>query len=726
MDGGPLGASLAGDGLVTNNGTIRTKSGTVGAAYVRVSITNSAAGTVQLDGKTFVGGPGFTKRSITNHGLLLVASDSVVFHDSALTSLPGSTLHAPGRLTLLHSMFTQAGGSLTGNAVVLRDGSTLDDSAGSGSFTLEPGSAPNILKGTVPSGQTVTVLGTAEGDAVASLDDSSIVNNGTLQLDSSAATRAVTITGGTIVNNGTLAVRQGMGGPRRLWVEVSNSGTLDVAATTLINANTRFVNSGLLTLGDDVDLPFSNNGGFTNTASGTLAVTVNTATGVSTVRDMTNAFLDGTLEVRTIGPPLIGASFTPIVADTLTGTFAKVTYGDPPYQAVYSSTAASLISVRPPARFVPVNPARILDTRTGNGAPAVRLPASGTIHLTVAGRGGVPATGASAIALTVTGVDSSPGFVTVWPTGESRPTTSNLNTTRPGQTAAVQVIVPIGTDGKVSLYAYGGGDLLSDVAGWYQTSDAATSGRFNALAPSRLLDTRLGTGGATGRRGPGVSTAVAVAGHGGVPASGASAVVLSVTAVDSSPGWVTVWPTGQTRPTASNINTDFQGQTVAAHVMVPLGAGGSISLFTSGGGHLIVDVVGWFTDATAASGTHGLYVPLSPERQLDSRTGLGVTSAGRRQAKSTTGLILGGADGIPSTGVSGVVASVTAVQADPTFLTAWAGGSSRPLASNLNVTLPGDIVANLVTSPVGPAANANLYTEASTHLIVDTFGYYQS
>ena len=52
--------------------------------------------------------------------------------------------------------------------------------------------------------------------------------------------------------------------------------------------------------------------------------------------------------------------------------------------------------------FHPLTPQRILDTRTGLGAPGARLGPGGTLSLQVAGAGGVPASGARAVVLNMT------------------------------------------------------------------------------------------------------------------------------------------------------------------------------------------------------------------------------------------------------------------------------------------------------------------------------------
>lgn len=132
--------------------------------------------------------------------------------------------------------------------------------------------------------------------------------------------------------------------------------------------------------------------------------------------------------------------------------------------------------------FVPVAPARVLETRPGvpggtadglaNGVG--RLGADATLPLQIAGRAGVPTSGAGAVALNVTAVDpSSASFVTVSPAGASRPSASNLNLA-PGRTLPSMVIVPLPADGRIDLYHFAGTtDLAVDVLGWFPGAPAA-------------------------------------------------------------------------------------------------------------------------------------------------------------------------------------------------------------------------------------------------------------
>ncbi len=245
----------------------------------------------------------------------------------------------------------------------------------------------------------------------------------------------------------------------------------------------------------------------------------------------------------------------------------------------------------PGSGLLPLVPDRLLDTRTGNGAPAQRLRAGRTIDVMVAGRGGVPASGADSVVLNVAAVaPSGRGYVSVWPSGQRRPLVSNLNYER-GRNVPNLVVCKLGTDGAVSLYASGGDlDLVADVVGCF-TADGA---RMMPVTPTRLLDTRRGQGARSGPLTAASEIELVVAGVGGV-ASNARAVVLNVTAAEAtSDTYVTVYPNGVGRPTASTLNVTAGG-TIANLAIAKVGSGGRVRLYNHlGATHLVADVAGYF------------------------------------------------------------------------------------------------------------------------------------
>jgi hypothetical protein len=198
-----------------------------------------------------------------------------------------------------------------------------------------------------------------------------------------------------------------------------------------------------------------------------------------------------------------------------------------------------------------------------------------------------------------------------------------------------------------------------------------------------------------------------------------SAVVLNVTATETdSGGYLTVWPSGAAQPFASSLNYERAGETVPNHVLVPVGADGRVLLFTSAGTHLIADVAGYFTDASAPDSTVGLFVPVTPTRMLDTRYSFG----GLRE--SAQDLRFAGVGPIPSNDTAAVVANFTVTQPDGVgYGTVWPAETPQPLASNLNYEFAGQTRANLV-SVAAPIGRVRVFTNTPTDLIADVAGYY--
>ena len=177
--------------------------------------------------------------------------------------------------------------------------------------------------------------------------------------------------------------------------------------------------------------------------------------------------------------------------------------------ATAADAGAALVALPPQAR--------LLDTRTGIGAAPGAVAADGDVVLQVAGRGGVPGD-AVAVALTVTATGASAaGYVTVWPAGVERPTASNLNVERAGQTIADGVVVPLGHDGQVQLHAQSSTDLVVDVTAYWRPAAGARGGRFAPVTPARVLDTRSGVGAPLRPLADGEVLEVPLAGRGGLP-----------------------------------------------------------------------------------------------------------------------------------------------------------------------------------------------------------------
>jgi alpha-tubulin suppressor-like RCC1 family protein len=406
---------------------------------------------------------------------------------------------------------------------------------------------------------------------------------------------------------------------------------------------------------------------------------------------------------------------------------------NPPTAPINFRAGANALLVAVPAkpplpttnRFVPLPPARILDTRNGLGAPRQAVAAGTEIVLQVAGRGGVPPTGAMAVVLNVTADQAAgAGYVTVYPADvTTRPEVSSLNLVRADQTVANLVTVQLSADGAVRLFTTVATELLADVAGYYTPAAAATAGRFVAVNPQRMFDTRSTSG--LRKLGANERISVALRAVAPIPPTGVSALVLNVTVANAGgAGFATVWPSDIPLPTVSNLNVDSVGQAIANQVIVPLSADGKVSFYSSDGADIIADVAGYFTDASAPAASTGLFTPVVPGRVFDSRSGT-PSKLGPAFAARTAVVAVNGRGNLPAATMSAIVINLTATDTGaPGYVSAWPPTLVQPNVSTLNWSDSGDTVPNHATVRVGPDGKVSFFASTTTHLLADSAGWY--
>ncbi len=422
-------------------------------------------------------------------------------------------------------------------------------------------------------------------------------------------------------------------------------------------------------------------------------------------------------------------------------------FGPAPETTTAGPLIALVAGTAPAPGLSPIPPNRILDTRSGI------TPETGPLEPGIVRSLAFPAD-ITAVALNVTVTEAAvPGFVTVFPCDgphalsapDRPPLSSNLNYGT-GQTVANAVIVGTGVGAApsnpdtraawVCLVSQERTHVVVDHTGSFLQPGEGDG--YSPLDPVRLLDTRDGTG----RTAPGLIPAdsfieVLVSGRGGVPVTGATAVSLNVTVTGTTgDGFITVWPCGRSRPGVSNLNAaaPAPGQTAftrANMVIVPIGAGGRVCLYTQGAAHLLADVSGWFGPAAT-----GGFVPIDePERLFDSRLEpSGLLTPVARSGPATTDRLLGNTGvSIPvtrrdsSTGlvIDALVMNVTVVDnVAEGFLTAYPCGTNRPVASNLNFDPP-RVVPSLTIVKYG-APGVCLFPSQDTHALSDLMGYFTS
>ncbi len=363
-----------------------------------------------------------------------------------------------------------------------------------------------------------------------------------------------------------------------------------------------------------------------------------------------------------------------------------------------------------------IAPKRLFDTR------GAQLSAGETVEVTIGGTTGIPAAASAAIVNITATEPQRPGYVSAWPSGADRPLASVLNVNADDHSVAGATAVRLGDRGRLSLYSQFPTELVVDALAYFRSAAAPVAGgRIVPVSPFRLFDTRPDQP-APGPKGyvePGNTIRVSVAGAGGLPDEGIAAIIMNLTATESRrDGFITASPTGIDRATTSNLNLSGTDDTAANLVVVPIGDLGRIDLFCHAGAHLLGDVLGYVTDENAEPSTSGLFVPLSPRRIFDTRSGGAKPGAG-----DTTSVKLLGEAGLPSEGVAAVLLTVTATESDgPGYITAW-GEGARPDTSTLNLRAAGETRANATLVAVTAGAEMSMYLHIGAHLLADVAGY---
>jgi hypothetical protein len=241
----------------------------------------------------------------------------------------------------------------------------------------------------------------------------------------------------------------------------------------------------------------------------------------------------------------------------------------------------------------------VLDTRNANGTlggPSIQGNTSRSFPIPSSSCG-VPGN-AAAYSLNTTVVPQGQlGYLTAWPTGQTQPVVSTLNSLD-GTILANAAIVPAGTNGAVSFFASNTTDLIVDINGYF--APPGTGGlNFYTAAPCRLVDTRNPTGSLGGPVMSAGSTRSfpLPSGTCQLPtlAGTAQAYSLNMTVVPQEHilGYLSMWPAGGPQPLVSTLNA-LKGQVVANAAIVPAGTGGSISAYATNATHLIIDTNGYF------------------------------------------------------------------------------------------------------------------------------------
>lgn len=371
-------------------------------------------------------------------------------------------------------------------------------------------------------------------------------------------------------------------------------------------------------------------------------------------------------------------------------------------------TVASQIP-RPGLR--PLTPTRVLDTRIGLGAPAVKVPGGG--HVVLRGLPLTPTSTAVVLNVTVTEPDGT-GFITVWPCDVTRPVVSNLNYVQ-GETTPNQVTVAVGKSKEICLFTSVSAHLIADIAGTYELDGGVG---IRPISPQRILDTRIGLGAPAAPLIAGHVLTLQVSGRGGAPDTAVRAATLNVTVTETAgTGFLTVWPCDREQPVASNLNY-VTGETIPNLVTAKLSATGTLCFFSNNTLHLIADIAAVYLPEDTVG-----FAELTPTRILDTRIGLGVPTPGALPAFGLLRLQVAGRGGVPPTGALAITMNVTATEPVGTgYITVWPCDQQMPTVSNLNVRA-NTTTPNLASVRLAADGTVCMFSTTSVQLLADVAGY---
>jgi hypothetical protein len=383
-----------------------------------------------------------------------------------------------------------------------------------------------------------------------------------------------------------------------------------------------------------------------------------------------------------------------------------------------ASSVATYGSAGNPVIALLAQPQRLIDTRTGIGGYTGQIAPGTERCFTVAGVDGVP-TDATGVVVNLTAVgQTDTGWLSLSPAPQALPHTSTLNFDPYEHAIANGAMVRLGSGGELCIGAGGSSAFaILDVNGYF-TSYGTTSSASIALLPNpvRIVDTRFGVGGFTGRIVQDVDRCFTVAGTSDIPTDVAG-VLLNVTAVDYvGNGSLTLYPYGQSVPSTSTVNFDGREYAIANNAIIK---SGTVCVHASSSpSYVVIDVSGYIT----AAGLREITL-ITPERVVDTRTNLGGLNGWITPGSSQCFEVAGRA-GVPRNAVAGAIINITAVgYTGNGWLTLYPDRQSVPPTSALNFDFSGSAISAGEMVRLGTSGQVCVDTgQNATHVILDVTG----
>lgn len=389
------------------------------------------------------------------------------------------------------------------------------------------------------------------------------------------------------------------------------------------------------------------------------------------------------------------------------------------------------------SQFVPLAPTHLLDTRTGAGTTGTaKVPADESVTFQVADRGGVPATGVSAVALNIIAIDATgPGWFTLYPS--DRPTTVSTLTFTAGENIAGEDFTPLTSTGKLTVKnnSRSTTHISIGVRGYFlQADDTQAGNEYYPLPSSLMYDTRSGPvwakvpPAAKAQIPANGEATVDVAGQNGIPATGVNAVALNLVGVNQPQrGWLSVAPSDKPDPKISSVDY-VPGEQDSSFEVAQLTATGKLTIRNHGAGpvDLSISVRGYF-QGTADGGAG--YKPVPTKVIVDTLYGTGVEDGKTEPIAAGASLTfdVAGDSGVPARQVGAVALNINARRpTSPGWLSAYPAGQGDPQISSVSFGGAGEGTNGfdqVIPDDDGKVTITN-HSSGTTHVQVSVRGYY--
>ncbi|HEY3736943.1 MAG TPA: hypothetical protein VGL26_05815 [Jatrophihabitans sp.] len=258
----------------------------------------------------------------------------------------------------------------------------------------------------------------------------------------------------------------------------------------------------------------------------------------------------------------------------------------------------------------------------------------------------------------------------------------------------------------------------------------STPGGYVAVTPFKVADTRTGAG--RNRKGALPAKKAAsfqITARGGVPRSGVGAVSVRVVVVSpKKSGSLTLYRSLTPAPIAYSVQFDAGQQTYGATV-VRLSSTGRLAIMnhSTAAVQIALYVDGYFTktSAAAAASTPGAFVPVTPKRVVDTRTGAGGNKRGRVNAKSQFTAQIGGKASVPASAAAIVGVLSVMSPAKSGGAVAWQSATTRPSTPSVQFAAAKNAGA-MVVIPLASNGRIGLRNDSAgkVSLVLDVVGYY--